>query len=557
MWASVQSKWSPAVLRVSDGGRAWVVSATREGALGVPQIAGSPYRGPDRRRRNAEACGPPGSARVLVYSGVLCACAGFPALFFIPRSPSTEVLETYAMAAAAFFALLAGVSSLVSWRVIGRAVHAWYGTGLVGLGLLTLAHVGLVASTGGAPPPQTFDVVVVSLVAGGLFWRSIVEREVNAGFAFLPVLMTWVGSGLLAIAALHLPQLSSILPSAGTFLAEVLPAAAAGGVWLFIATATLRREQARGRSVDWRGLVSALLGVGAVLTSLRPVAPAVFPLAAAVLAFLATSLAFGVELTRLDVALRNGEGHQRALFRTLRATQQQTRLQGEQLEEWLHDLRNAVAGLRSVDAVLRAGYDRDLAARMAMADAVSAELARLESLVDPARVVRPAEVDLSEVVTLAVTSERAAGATIEIYHVGIRVWADADALGRALQNVLVNARRYAPGSIVTVRADACGDHVELRVRDRGPGVAPAEREAIFGRGERGGASGGTGGEGLGLYVARRLLRAMAGDITVDAQVSSGCCILISLPMVRADRSAQSFTPRSGWAVLPDPLQPVG
>lgn len=517
------------------------------------QLAEGPYRGPDRRRRNAAACGLPRPGRALAYTGLLCGCGGLPALFFAPRPPSAEVLVTYAVAAAGFFALLAGVSALVSWRVLGRVAHAWYGGALIGLGLLTLAEVGLAGTSAGAPSAQSLDAVVVTFVAGGLLWSSIADCEVNAGFALLPTLAVWCGGGLLAIGALHESQLSSILPPAGTALAEVVPTAIAAAAWLVVATATVRRERASGQPVGWRGVVAGLFGIAAVLASLRPVSPTAFPLAAAVLTFVTTSLALGVEMTRLDVALRNEEGRQRDLFRTLRAAQRQTRLQGEQLEEWVHDLRNAVAGLRSIDAILRGGYDRDLADRMAITDAVSAELTRLETLVDPARGLRPSEIALADVLAPAITAERAAGAAIDVGGVGLRAWADADALSRVVQNVLVNARRYAPGSAIRIWADACADQVELRVHDHGPGIEPAEREAVFDRGARGSASRGTGGDGLGLYVARRLVRAMGGDLRVDPRVQPGCCLLITLPLAARGAQTRPVVTGSGWKAT-DPLE---
>jgi signal transduction histidine kinase len=67
-----------------------------------------------------------------------------------------------------------------------------------------------------------------------------------------------------------------------------------------------------------------------------------------------------------------------------------------------------------------------------------------------------------------------------------------------------------------VKLEAAADPtaVEFRVIDDGPGIDPADRERIFEPGERGAASGadGDGGAGLGLPLARRLARAVDGDV---------------------------------------------
>ncbi len=54
--------------------------------------------------------------------------------------------------------------------------------------------------------------------------------------------------------------------------------------------------------------------------------------------------------------------------------------------------------------------------------------------------------------------------------------------------------------------------MRLTIADGGPGVAPADRERLFARYARGGASDDRDGTGLGLYVGRALARANGGDL---------------------------------------------
>ena len=75
------------------------------------------------------------------------------------------------------------------------------------------------------------------------------------------------------------------------------------------------------------------------------------------------------------------------------------------------------------------------------------------------------------------------------------------------------------------------DAVEFFIADDGPGVEAGEREAIFEPGVRGAAgngSGGDGGAGLGLALARRLARALGGDVKY-AENAAGAAFVARVP----------------------------
>ncbi len=100
---------------------------------------------------------------------------------------------------------------------------------------------------------------------------------------------------------------------------------------------------------------------------------------------------------------------------------------------------------------------------------------------------------------------------------------------RALDNLIQNALRHAPeGGTVLLGVSRRGGVATLRVRDDGPGVAPADREVIFRRGERGSRPSG-GGRGLGLAIARELVEASGGRLTLDP-VGTGACFRLALPL---------------------------
>lgn len=112
-----------------------------------------------------------------------------------------------------------------------------------------------------------------------------------------------------------------------------------------------------------------------------------------------------------------------------------------------------------------------------------------------------------------------------------------DAIGefrRVLQillNLVGNAIHYSPqGSQVWLRLEDQAAHNRARivVADQGPGLSTEAQTRLFGKFERIGRSG-DGGSGLGLYISRRLARAMGGDLTVESAPGQGARFILDLP----------------------------
>ena len=99
-----------------------------------------------------------------------------------------------------------------------------------------------------------------------------------------------------------------------------------------------------------------------------------------------------------------------------------------------------------------------------------------------------------------------------------------------LINLVGNAVRYAPeGSQVWVRLDRVGSSALVTVADQGLGLNAEEQVKVFRKFERLGRSG-DGGSGLGLYISRRLARAMDGDLTVESAPGQGARFTLSVPL---------------------------
>lgn len=99
-----------------------------------------------------------------------------------------------------------------------------------------------------------------------------------------------------------------------------------------------------------------------------------------------------------------------------------------------------------------------------------------------------------------------------------------DAIKRAITNLVDNARRHA--TTVSLAAQrATPRAVEIMVDDDGPGIPTGKRESVF----RPFASGAAGGTGLGLTIARDIVRAHGGEITLEDSPLGGLRARIVLP----------------------------
>lgn len=103
-------------------------------------------------------------------------------------------------------------------------------------------------------------------------------------------------------------------------------------------------------------------------------------------------------------------------------------------------------------------------------------------------------------------------------------------LRRVLTNLIDNALKFAQEAEVSIQAGAAGQ-VSIQVRDRGPGIPPAELEAVlrpFYRVE-GSRNRQTGGTGLGLAIAQQLTLALGGKLTIANRIGGGLEATLSIP----------------------------
>lgn len=145
-------------------------------------------------------------------------------------------------------------------------------------------------------------------------------------------------------------------------------------------------------------------------------------------------------------------------------------------------------------------------------------------------------------IDLADVARRAAGLmSVKASEVGVAIARPLPALHvtamadfrRTLQilvNLIGNAVRYSPeGGVVTVSVTTTPEgFAQVLVADQGRGIDPADHDRVFAKFERLDPLEASG-NGLGLYIARRLARAMGGDLTLESAAGEGARFTLSLP----------------------------
>jgi two-component system osmolarity sensor histidine kinase EnvZ len=245
----------------------------------------------------------------------------------------------------------------------------------------------------------------------------------------------------------------------------------------------------------------------------------------------AAAEAFGIgrdtEPIRLEGATevrQAGAAFNRMQERVRRFLQQRT----EMLAGVSHDLRTPLTRLRLALAMLPARDElRDDVADM------TADVEEMERMIrgylafargEGSEQVRP--VDLVQLLEDVAAAARRAGAEVTLEapeELSVRL--RPDAVRRAITNLVDNARRHAH-HVALGAAPAGARNVQVTVDDDGPGIPPDRREGVFRPFE----SSAAGGMGLGLTIARDIVRAHGGDITLEDSPLGGLRARVLLPV---------------------------
>jgi two-component system sensor histidine kinase KdpD len=117
-------------------------------------------------------------------------------------------------------------------------------------------------------------------------------------------------------------------------------------------------------------------------------------------------------------------------------------------------------------------------------------------------------------------------------------------MDQAFTNLIENAIRYSPADQPDIRISAARWHnaVEIRVADRGPGIAEAERARVFQEFYRRDVGGRRGGSGLGLTIAQAIVAAHGGSMWIEDTPGGGTTVGFRLPLDRSLGGAREAEP---------------
>jgi len=459
-----------------------------------------------------------GRARVL--SGWAMALVG-PVFLSLVLVPSSD-LPTLALEAMSYFALtvacalVGGLWPAVTAAIAGSLLLNWFFT----------------------PPERTLTIAdSVNVVALVLFLlvavavASVVDKAARRSLAADSAnreahLLTMLNRTMLQAGSDVKPLLEMVRETFSVDSAALL--AASDGRWRTLAAAgenPPRDPDVADTSADiGTGLVLALRGEPLPVEDRR------------VLGAFATHLA--VALDRQRLAERAAEA---------KILDEGNRVRTALLAAVSHDLRTPLAGVKAAVSSLRSpdvrwGPEEEQELLSTIEDSADRLHAIVANLLDLSRLqadaVRPVtrEVGLDDVVARTVAQlPGAQSVSLQVPDDLPTVLADAGLLDRIVANLVENALRHSPEDTPVVLAFSHSqDRVQLRVVDRGPGVAEVDKEQMFAAFQRLGDEQGREGLGLGLAVAKGLTEALGGTLLAEDTPGGGLTMVVELPQAVAD-----------------------
>ena len=236
------------------------------------------------------------------------------------------------------------------------------------------------------------------------------------------------------------------------------------------------------------------------------------------------------------------------------AAKETERLRTALLDSVTHELRTPLTAIKaSISSLLSQDAILDSASQKELLTVIDEESDRLNHLIEQAVEMaqldaRKVQLDLkplrvADLVNAAVDESRLANPARE-FRVSLSsslplVLADAGWIHKVIANLLGNAIKYSPAIAagqappIHVTADRQGDTVAISVADRGAGIDAIEQSMIFdkfyrGQGQRNRVSG----TGMGLAIARAIVSAHGGTISVTSQLNHGSVFTFTLPIAR-------------------------
>src|SRR6266478_1058570 len=230
------------------------------------------------------------------------------------------------------------------------------------------------------------------------------------------------------------------------------------------------------------------------------------------------------------------------------AERQGRRLKSALLDSLSHDFRTALTSMKAAVSSLLTSQHSDGAQTRELLTIINEECDRLNRLVEEAGEMAKLEageisldlvtIRIEEIIEAALAHCKAslAGRPVDVRVAANLppVRADRDRAKEALVQLMDNANLYsAKDQAITITAEQAGDFVSTSVADRGPGIDDFEQTMIFDKFYRGKDQRYlVRGTGMGLPIAKALIVAQQGNISVTSQLGHGSVFSFTLPVDR-------------------------
>ena len=294
------------------------------------------------------------------------------------------------------------------------------------------------------------------------------------------------------------------------------------------------------RFLIWSGILAGVAAVVLTFFLSRRILAPVESLSRA-----ARDLARGDFSQRVDVKSKDEVGELAGAFNSMaQELAAAETIRRNMVADVAHELRTPLSNLRGYMEAIKDGLVKPDTPTI---DTMHEEVAVLTRLIEDLQELALAEsgqldldfqsCDLVDLARRAVTAHgpkaEEAGVTIVSHMPGSApLRGDPGRLGQGIRNLLTNAVNYTPsGGTVTVSVSTTEDDVQVCVSDTGPGIPEDQIPHVFERFYRvdRSRSRATGGTGLGLTIARRLVEAHGGRVTLESRIGQGATFCIILP----------------------------
>ena len=528
------------------------------------------YRGEDRRRVAGPVQSPIGRPYVLAVLVVVLTGVAATLTLQVPVHwvPEARELIQVLQVASLMVAVAVGGLAVSRWYLTSDAPALWIGVALLFYGIARLGIAELSPLVVSETAMMQWVVwlrpasqVIVIVLLGRAVTLVPVSSEISG-----PKLLLGALGGLVLVAAVlrFAPPAATLIDGAAAAFPRgygnvnqvgIVPVA----FLLLTVMFTLQGYRRRRWLFTWLGLLLLSIAVGEVTRVITPPPVEAGLLGKELLRLLGLLLALHGGVREILYTYRDNSTRLARSEYTAMAAREHLREGQAAAEERAHEARSALAAIEGATKTLEHYRDRlPNETRAALSTAISGEIRRLQNLVSADQTAGEiGPFSLAESLSPLIASERARGVEVDLRVAGDLVTVgNAAATEQVLQALFDNARRHAPGTRITVRAERENGWVVLRIQDRGAGVPADQREAIFRRGVRGDAALDVPGSGLGLYVAAKLMQEQDGELWVDERPAGGASFAVALPAADSDvgsshapvddlRDADNIAPQDG------------